>query len=364
MKREVKLIAVATAVAMLAGCASSGGTRSSGQSGTGGVLEALICVYTLGFGCPKQSTSSSKSSATSTYSRASTAPASSGVAGDSAFVATAPASFESWSTEPPNVEREAYGPDTIVYYQSGISSTTPQWDDNPGLAYYKYDAKGKLLYFTNLFDTGAYTDLSKVGYAGIDVGFDKVRDDYPQTPFTSVSASAVGLTANPYAYGWEYQSFGIWNTEAAGGEHGYVNPISYGAATPGSAVPLSGSATFTGRLAGQYVSPTGEGSLAAAELSVNADFGARSLSFASTGTITTRDVATASAAPNLDLKGTLSYSPGSNAFSGTLTNSGATMSGSSQGQFYGPVAQELGGVFVVKSPTTVETFTGAYGAKR
>ncbi len=40
------------------------------------------------------------------------------------------------------------------------------------------------------------------------------------------------------------------------------------------------------------------------------------------------------------------------------------MSGSFKGQFYGPAAHELGGVFTVKSSTTVETLVGAYGAKR
>jgi len=360
MKRETKLVAAATAAAMLAGCAGGGGSTFGNDVIGDNALELLLCAPLFICGAKKSTTSAGTSSSTGSSS----ASAPSNAVSHFAPGPSAPATFESWSTEPPDVERKAYGPDTIVYYQSGISSTSAQWDDYPGIAYYKYDAKGKLLYFTNLFDTGAYTDLSRVGYAGIDVGFDKVRDDYPQTPFTSVSASAVGLIANPYVNGWEYQSFGVWNTEAAGGEHGYVNPISYGAATAGSAVPLSGSATFTGRLAGQYVSPTGEGSLAAAELSVNADFGARSLSFASIGTITTRDVATAGAAPNLDLKGTLSYSPGSNAFSGTLTSAGGTMSGPSNGQFYGPKAEELGGVFAVKSPTTVETFTGAYGAKR
>ena len=45
-------------------------------------------------------------------------------------------------------------------------------------------------------------------------------------------------------------------------------------------------------------------------------------------------------------------------------NAAGTMSGASKGKFYGPKAEELGGVFVVKSPSTVETFTGAYGAKR
>ena len=131
-----------------------------------------------------------------------------------------------------------------------------------------------------------------------------------------------------------------------------------------SAVPLSGRAMFTGKVGGLYVSPTGEGSIAAGDVTVNADFSARSLSFVSSNTITTRDVATATPAPNLNLSGTLSYAPGSGRFSGTLTSAGGTISGTSNGQFYGPKAEELGGVFVVRSATTVETFTGAYGAKR
>jgi hypothetical protein len=129
-------------------------------------------------------------------------------------------------------------------------------------------------------------------------------------------------------------------------------------------VPLSGSAAFAGKLGGLYISPAGEGSTAAADVTVNADFSARSLSFASRNTVTLRNLATATPAPNLNLSGTLNYASGSSAFSGILTSAGGTMSGTSNGQFYGPKAEELGGVFVVKSATTVETFTGAYGAKR
>ena len=85
----------------------------------------------------------------------------------------------------------------------------------------------------------------------------------------------------------------------------------------------------------------------------------------SSNTTTTRNPGSSSAAaPQLDLSGTLSYGPGSARFSGTLANAGGTMSGASQGQFYGPAAQELGGVFGLKAATGVETFVGAYGAKR
>jgi hypothetical protein len=40
------------------------------------------------------------------------------------------------------------------------------------------------------------------------------------------------------------------------------------------------------------------------------------------------------------------------------------MAGPTKGQFYGPAAQELGGVFVVKAADGPASLTGAYGAKR
>ena len=67
---------------------------------------------------------------------------------------------------------------------------------------------------------------------------------------------------------------------------------------------------------------------------------------------------------SFDLGGTLTYSPATNTFTGTLTNAGGTMSGSSTGRYYGPAAQELGGVFTVKSANTSESLTGAYGGRR
>jgi hypothetical protein len=48
---------------------------------------------------------------------------------------------------------------------------------------------------------------------------------------------------------------------------------------------------------------------------------------------------------------------------GTLTTSGG-LSGNSTGQFYGPNAEELGGVFFLKAGSGVESYRGAYGAKQ
>jgi hypothetical protein len=184
-----------------------------------------------------------------------------------------------------------------------------------------------------------------------------------ETAFADESHKSIGLVANPYALGWDYQAFGAWSS-AQDPAARVMGATSMGAPTPALSVPAEGSAAFTGKLAGLYVSPAGAGSMAAATLAVTADFGARSLSFASSGTTIAREISAATAAPQLDLSGSLSYAPGAGAFAGTLTNAGGSMSGTSSGRFYGPAAQELGGVFALKSATTAESFTGAYGAKR
>lgn len=208
-------------------------------------------------------------------------------------------------------------------------------------------------------------------------GLAYANNHYPSSllssPFLDIKDSAdsysglvtptIAVVANPYQLGWNYQSFGIWDSNMT--DRGNLGLESFGKIyAPSTSFPTTGSATFTGELAGFYVSPTGHGSIAAAKLSVTADFSARSLSFASTGTTLTTDLSNAVAAPELNLAGTLTYGSGSNAFTGTLSNAGGTMSGKSYGRFYGPASQELGGIFTVKSATTAETLAGAYGAKR
>jgi hypothetical protein len=231
----------------------------------------------------------------------------------------------------------------------------------------QYDAAGRLALFEpgGLHAPGTtsagFASLAAAGLPWLDAGSSQVAGA-PASPFTTGPDAQVALVANPHALGWNYQSFGVWNTASAGG--GAMHASSFGVPTPASAVPTSGTATFTGKLAGLYVSPSGQGSAAAADLSVRADFRTRSLVFGSSGTVVTRDLRAPVAAPGLNLSGTLTYQPGSNAFSGTLRNAAGTMSGTTSGKFYGPAAQELGGAFNLRASGTSEAFTGAYGAKR
>lgn len=168
--------------------------------------------------------------------------------------------------------------------------------------------------------------------------------------------SALVMGADPSSFGWEYQSFGVWSTGRTT-ESGSAGVMSVGA-------PTAGTATFTGTSNGVYVDAAGLGYQVDSDVSVNANFAARTLVLSSPGTVTSRDFfATTSSAPNLNLTGTLAYAAGTNSFAGTLTN-GGTLTGSSSGRFYGPSAEELGGVFILKASRGVETYGGAYGAKR
>lgn len=195
-----------------------------------------------------------------------------------------------------------------------------------------------------------------------------------KNPFVEGATGSMAVAVNPNWLGWNYQSFGIWDVEINGNR--YIDALTFGAPSVATAVPTAGNATFNGVLGGLYISPAGQGSIASANLRVNVDFGARTLGFASTATTLTRDLFTSrfgfgasstvkwTTASNLDLSGTLRYDAGSASFSGTLVNAAGTLSGTSAGKFYGPTGQELGGAFQVHAASGVETFTGAYGAKR
>ena len=68
-----------------------------------------------------------------------------------------------------------------------------------------------------------------------------------------------------------------------------------------------------------------------------------------------------SAEPTLDMAGILTYAAGTNSFTGNVVTTGLT--GTSTGRFYGPNAEELGGVFGL-SGAGLESYSGGYGAIR
>lgn len=188
--------------------------------------------------------------------------------------------------------------------------------------------------------------------------------------------TTLGAVSDPYhsSNNWNYQSFGIWSVPS-----GSVSAMSYGAPTPVSALPTSGSATYTGSLRGGYVSKGGE-TLNGDPVSNGAQFGVRAaltadVTFSSgTGTVLINTSSTVLEAqnniqfadPSFDLSGNLTIAPGQNLFQGNIAN-GHGMSGDAAGRFYGPPPSsqsppELGGTVQLTGPNG--SMVGAFGAKR
>ena len=177
----------------------------------------------------------------------------------------------------------------------------------------------------------------------------------------AVTTSTDGKTQMIYSdtttLGINYQAYGIWATGLGTGS-GFGGAASIGSLTPTSAVPTTGTATFTGGVGGLLIDTTGLTYLVRGNSSVVANFATRSLAYSTTGSTFT----TGQSASGLNMNGTLTYSAGSGNFTGPITSSSIS-SGTAQGSFYGPTATEVGGTFAMTG-TGVQTFFGAFGAKR
>ena len=184
----------------------------------------------------------------------------------------------------------------------------------------------------------------------------------------SKDARNAAVTADPKSLGFNYQTFGAWLTGSGTGS-GLGGAISAGAATPGSSIPVTGTANYSGAAGGLYVDPAGVTYLARSASALSTNFATNSVSFSTSGS-TAASTATGAALANpsiLNIGGNLTYSGGSNDFSGpvsSLTVSGLnpTLAGSARGQFYGPAANEIGGTFALKG-VGAEGYVGAFGAK-
>lgn len=186
--------------------------------------------------------------------------------------------------------------------------------------------------------------------------------------------------SDPYATGnnWNYQSFGVWTTIG-----GTVNAMSYGAPTAASAVlPLTGMATYIGGLQGRYMAAQGD--------LLNGETVSAGVQFGLAATVTavvnfdTRQIDFSTASSTLQRQGTpttpppapfpdsrfnvsstaLTISSSANAFSGAIVSgsNGMGLAGNVDGRFYGPNAEELGGVVGLVNGN--RALIGGFGAKR
>ena len=102
-------------------------------------------------------------------------------------------------------------------------------------------------------------------------------------------------------------------------------------------------------------------------MTANVDWGTRTINFATTGTtLGNLNTGAVSGSPGHDLTGTLTYNAGVNSFTGAVqaANFGSTnLAGNATGRFYGPAAQEIGGVYNLQG-NGLNAMTGAFGGKR
>ena len=217
--------------------------------------------------------------------------------------------------------------------------------------------------YTSGAQTGVYVQgaLTSINFTSSD-GSIKVR--LASSPnivkyAASQSASTSLLMLDASAAGYSYMSYGAWAGNLNG--TGYTNSFQGGSVTPSGSVPLTGSAIYTGNSVGYYSTQFGTVTEATSDVTLAANFGSRTLTYRSSNS---------QGGPNIF--GTLSYSAGSSAFSGTLdardpiNNIGLFgLSGTANGNFYGPQGQEIAGTFVLHGTVgSITEYVGSFGAKR
>ncbi len=181
------------------------------------------------------------------------------------------------------------------------------------------------------------------------------------------SANLQDFAAYPYdpsSIGWDYQTFGIWETGRGTGS-GTAGAISVGAVTSVASMPTTGTATYSGYSGGAYVNSSGADFLTRSTVTMATNFATRTIAFStgSTVKVATTALTTAINDNNLNLSGNLTWNSGSSAFTGTISTTGG-MTTVVNGNFYGPSAIEAGGVFYGRASSGVESYVGAFGAKR
>lgn len=173
----------------------------------------------------------------------------------------------------------------------------------------------------------------------------------------------VGLIADPYTLGLEYHTFGMWASDRP--TSASIGVMAVGTLTPGAAVPTSGTGTFNGLAIGFYSDGTGQAHQMTAQMSAAYDFGARlvTLNTSNTQLINLNSGAVTAGGAGLDISGNLTYNAGTNLITGAVASQNSQLSGTANARFFGPNAEEIGGVFSLRGAGT-QAMNAAFGGKR
>lgn len=173
--------------------------------------------------------------------------------------------------------------------------------------------------------------------------------------------SRQAVVADPLTLGWKYQSFAAWQT-GLGQSAGSMGATSFGRETGWtdgiSGVPQTGAATFAGFMGGIYSDAGGQDHAVTAEVGLRMDFAGHAADFFTANTVDRNG----QVFDDLNISGTFVGLPNFPQMFGSLST--ARLQGVSSGRFFGPAAEEFGGVFTLtpKSGEGLERLAGAFGS--
>ncbi len=156
---------------------------------------------------------------------------------------------------------------------------------------------------------------------------------------------------------YDYLSWGSWSVDAGTSPEKSVfahSPWIAGRLTPGNQIPVTGTAMYNGSAWGQLKESAGFTSVEG-DASLTANYGARTL----TGSFF--NMKRADDSPWLDIDVNANWGASNNRISGTTSASGG-LSGTANGAFFGPAAQEVGGNWTLQGGDTQAA--GAFVGKK
>lgn len=227
---------------------------------------------------------------------------------------------------------------------------------------YRTDGTISNLTLANSFFTKTYSEAD----AGTDINIGTFTGALNGTPLViAEDATSQALFYDPLRASnpFEYQTFGTLITGRGTGS-GNFGGFSLGTMTSGSSIPTSGNAAYTGFYGGAALSADGSRDFTTAgSLSVALNFATRSGTITATNSFEFDQIAATgwAAASSRDFSGALNYSTSTNSLTGTLTS--GSNSGTVDARFYGPNAEEIGGVFDINLPG-IGRHAGAFGAEQ
>jgi len=274
-----------------------------------------------------------------------------------------PVQFTSFSAVQNNQATTANGVSQSANVVGSTQTTLSAVDRASSTAQFTYTGIGTIAPVMTAF--GFTAPGTSVSWSGSTV------DCVTLAPICSASNSnSTGRVVNALdpSLGWNYQSFGVWLVTTSLSST-TLGAMSFGSPTLASNVPTSGSGAYNGRSGGAYVDPAGNLFTFSGTMNSTVNFGTQAITFNSTANQITSVSGLVVPPPTniLTINTSLTYAPGSNQFSGPVTaaGQGTGLTGTLNGTFYGPTAQEMGGTFSLNAVApSREAVVGGFGGKR